>query len=68
MEVYPRPVFGPVGGGKPIQYPRPANPWVAQSVAIGQSKLTRSRTVTATVAGRPHIGCCGDCAADFRSK
>lgn len=73
---------GPIGliPGARVPYRRivpVANPYVNLIAGISHDSVGRPinpmggkvmppRTATATIAGRAHVGCCGECAADYR--
>jgi hypothetical protein len=69
--------FGPVNKGPyGFKFSPAANPYVNLVAGIHVDSVGRrinpiggvfpARTASATIAGRPHVGCCAECAADYR--
>jgi hypothetical protein len=63
--------IGPTPGmAAGLRFAPAANPWVNQVAGLTPRQtprpLARPVAATATIAGRPHIGCCGQCAAEHR--
>lgn len=68
---------GPIGpiNIRTTRFNRTPHPWVNFKAGLGVGPATPApqafrpaQAATATIAGRPHIGCCAGCAADYRSK
>lgn len=69
--------YGPIGRSANTNFRPAANPWASlragfpaqsfQPRAVPTPRyLVAARTTSATIAGRLNVGCCGDCAADYR--